>query len=155
MTTARTRDLHGGIKARRPHPSGLALIELLVVLLLIVILISLYLAAIPDARQAGLRVTCFNNLRQLSLGMHQYELAHGMLPPGVVSPIGPIDDRRLGLDRGFFVALLPSLDNSQIYEAIDEQHSVYAPENHTVRVTRIASFVCPADPIAKVTGPSR
>tara|TARA_R110002049_G_scaffold46487_1_gene135218 strand:- start:182023 stop:183030 length:1008 start_codon:yes stop_codon:yes gene_type:complete len=63
---------------------GFTLIEVLVVIGIIGIVASLLLPAIGAAREAMRRAKCQNNLKQLSLGIHNYHAAHRSLPPAVV-----------------------------------------------------------------------
>ena len=58
------------------------LIELLVVIAIIGTLVSLLLPAVQQAREAGRRAACGNNLKQISLGILQYETALGHFPTG-------------------------------------------------------------------------
>jgi prepilin-type N-terminal cleavage/methylation domain-containing protein/prepilin-type processing-associated H-X9-DG protein len=52
--------------------AGFTLIELLVVIAVIAILMAILMPALQKAREQGRRVTCGNNLRQISTSMHMY-----------------------------------------------------------------------------------
>ena len=60
---------------------GFTLVELLVVIAIIGVLVALLLPAIQAARESARRNQCRNNLKQLGLGVLNFESSVGHLPP--------------------------------------------------------------------------
>jgi prepilin-type N-terminal cleavage/methylation domain-containing protein/prepilin-type processing-associated H-X9-DG protein len=68
------------------HRRGFTLIELLVVISIIAVLIALLLPAVQAAREAARRSQCVNNIKQLLLGLHNFESSNSTFPKGVNEP---------------------------------------------------------------------
>ncbi len=131
---------------KRAQPSGFTLVELLVVIAIIGILIGLLLPAVQAAREAARRMQCSKNLVQLGIALHNYEMAHGVLPPGTVDATGPIVHLPLGFHHSWLVQVLPMLDERVAYDMLDHKLSIYDKANFPVRAYSLSNLHCPSTP---------
>ncbi len=124
---------------------GFTLIELLVVIAIIAVLIALLLPAVQQAREAARRTQCKNSLCQVGLAIHNYEMAHNVLPPGSVNPTGPIRSEPSGYHMSWAVQILPYIEQQNIFRMVDFTVGAYDPKNETVRRLVIPTYLCPSD----------
>lgn len=129
---------------RRSH-RGFTLIELLVVIAIIAILIALLLPAVQQAREAARRTQCKNNMMQLGLAMHNYDMSFEMLPPGTVNLEGPIKNTPVGYHMSWIAQLLPLMEQTHMFGHMDFNKGAYDDENSDPREIAMASFLCPSD----------
>jgi prepilin-type N-terminal cleavage/methylation domain-containing protein len=135
----------------RSARGGFTLTELLVVIAIIAILIGLLLPATRRVREAGARMQCQNNLKQLMLALHNFEStgrptpesstiqpdAGTLFPPGCSGP-GTVPEERLS----WMVALLPFVEQDSLARQFDVEKG-YAGNLSAAR-TPIKLFLCAA-----------
>src|SRR5437868_2491777 len=114
----------GGFMRRK----GFTLIELLVVIAIIGVLIALLLPSVQAAREAARRAQCTNNVKQVLLGLHNFESANGSLPKGLNEPYvnnltyqqasdSLVADMTEPFGPNWAVMILPYLEQSTLYNA--------------------------------------
>jgi len=118
-------------------------VEILAVIAIIGILVALLLPAVQAAREAARRIHCSNNLCQLAIAAQQYEMAHGVYPPGSVDQQGPIKSLPLGYHHNWICQILPFLEQKNAYHHIDRNAGVYAAVNRPVRRLDLDTLRCP------------
>ncbi|WP_165249431.1 DUF1559 domain-containing protein [Paludisphaera soli] len=132
--------------ARKPR-TAFTLIELLVVIAIIAVLIALLLPAVQAAREAARRMQCTNNLKQLGLALHNYHDTHNQFPMGAQgrNPVTGLYDLVPTNRQPFVVALLPFLEQGNLYAAYNASLPFNHDANMTTRLVPIASYQCPSD----------
>ncbi len=126
---------------------GFTLVELLVVITIIGILVSLLLPAVQAAREAGRRMQCSNNIKQISLAMHSYESLHKCFPPGHLET--GTDGPSYRHQFSFAAFILPYIEQQTVYSMIDWKLASSDAANKAAGAVWINTFICPSDPIVK------
>ena len=160
---------------RRPvHRQGFTLIELLVVISIIGVLVGLLLPAVNAAREAGRRVQCQNNIKNIALALVQFSTAKNYFPnAGIVDETTPVVSGTPNastivqnpaavyavittnpvLRYSWVVETLPYLDQQDLYNSWDKNQVYYSQtsstgsqlSNSTVSNTSLAILRCPDD----------
>jgi len=103
----------------RFRSSGFTLIELLVVIAIIAILIGLLLPAVQKSREAANRLKCSNNLKQIGLGLHNFQSTQDKLPP-MSRYDGTVPGTNANQDQGekgnLWIYLLPFIEQDNVYK---------------------------------------
>ncbi len=110
----------------RLRRDAFTLIELLVVIAIIAVLIALLLPAVQAAREAARRMQCVNNMKQLGLGLMNFESANGTFPKGVTLPYvnglttaqasdAIVSDQTEPFGPNWIVMILPYIEQAPLY----------------------------------------
>lgn len=120
----------------RRHYRGFTLVELLVAIAIIGVLIGLLLPSVQAAREAARRMQCSNHLKQIGLGLHNYHATFKQFP----FAIGGTGNKYSAVSQ-----LLPTMEQTAIYDKIDFTRPINDPVNAPVRLMEIPLFRCPSD----------
>ncbi|EMI40385.1 DUF1559 domain-containing protein [Rhodopirellula sp. SWK7] len=148
--------------------SGFSLIEILVVIGILVILAAISIPVLRDMRTMARRSNCEQNLIRLATASQAYAIDHIHLPSGTLTGSASIatgeglsveietdaDDYVIlpltitslpkGYHHNWVSSLLPYCDREGMFQAINFQVGVYAPENAVMRDADIPFLRCPS-----------
>ena len=112
---------------------GFTLVELLVVIAIIGILIGMTLPAVQMVRESARRTSCMNNVRQIGLGLLNYEAAKGSLPAGYKD------------NANWLTRILPMVEQKNLSDIYDIAKPWSHPDNDPAISTRVPTFALSFD----------
>jgi prepilin-type N-terminal cleavage/methylation domain-containing protein/prepilin-type processing-associated H-X9-DG protein len=130
---------------------GFTLIELLVVIAIIAVLIALLLPAVQQAREAARRSQCKNNLKQITLALHNYSNTYKeIIPRGAFHLKGQTccctaDDSPSTNGHTVHTMLLPYIDQANLYNTMNFSVPWSNAANAAAINTPIPTFICPSN----------
>ncbi len=131
--------------AFRRTGGGFTLVELLVVIAIIAVLTALLLPAIQSSREAGRRAACANNLKQIELGLLNYENLQRVAPLGASG--------QAGFGMSWWPQILPFIEQSAVFNGLDfagpfnGMVTLHAGNAHLVGGLQLPAMICPSSPL--------
>src|SRR5690606_27060953 len=115
----------------------------LVVIAIIGVLVALLLPAVQAARESARRAQCSNNLKQIGLGLLNYESSRKELPPG--SHVNSAAQYTTPILGTWSVAILPNMEQQPVHDTWDPKTCLSHNNNQVLRETQMPGYVCPTD----------
>lgn len=115
------------------------------------ILVALLLPAVQSARESARRTQCSNNLKQVGLALHNFEGAHGSLPPGAVSGSAVTETHRrfaiaVNTVHSWPIFIMPFMERQDLADGYSFKVSYTDTANKSVRETFVNALQCPSTP---------
>jgi prepilin-type N-terminal cleavage/methylation domain-containing protein/prepilin-type processing-associated H-X9-DG protein len=134
---------------------GFTLIELLVVIAIIAILIGLLLPAVQKVREAASRMSCSNNMKQISLAtIMAADTYSGKLPPSIGLYPSNGSPAEGNSDGGIFLHILPFIEQNNLFKASYARPEpsdrngglgTYSQWTAPIQNATVKTYVCPSD----------
>ena len=138
---------------RKETKAGFTLVELLVVIAIIGVLVALLLPAVQAAREAARRSQCTNNLKQIGLGVHNFESSQKIIPfnrysgdygtPTSAWGSPAITEATPCRAWSWLASILPHIEQAQVYAQGDIPKTALKLSSAMGAV--IPAFQCPSD----------
>jgi len=132
----------------RTNRDGLSLIEVLVAFAILAILVGLFLPAARHVREPAARAACQNNLKQLMVGLHDYETTDHRPPYSPGFPTGCLGPGNTPEERlSWMVTLLPYVEQDTVAKQFVFEKGYGG--NSSPGQQPVKTFLCPsggADP---------
>ncbi len=135
------------------------------VIAIIAILVALLLPAVQQARESARRTQCKNNLKQLGLGLYNYEGTHRSFPPSrfdpktcIGTPYSPgtgdciVNKNNQTSLVSWSTMILPYIDQANVYNAYNFNQPWWAGANSQIIHQPLATFRCPSTAISSNGG---
>ena len=135
--------------------TAFTLVELLVVIAIIGVLVGIMLPAVQQVRNAARRTSCANNMRQLGIGLQNFESAFTHFPPGFSST--PTRDGTVASDIyvdpvtwnaapgwGWGAHLLSFLEGHNVKDRLDFNAPIWAASHLESIQSQLPVFLCPS-----------
>lgn len=136
---------------------GFTLIELLVVIAIIAVLIGLLVPAVQKVREAANRMTCTNNLKQISLAIANCTDQNDQkMPPGI--GLYPSRTMSVGLSQGgILFHILPYIEQDALFKnsyIVDDRNNNYLTYSQwgLPNPTKVKTYICPSDATNPIDG---
>ncbi len=118
------------------------LVELLVVIAIVGILVGILIPAVQMVREGARRTDCSNKVRQIALGLLNFESVHGHLPAGITAY-----DAQPFRSRSWLQEVLPFAELQPLFDraAQDYQSSPSPFSGHLGMQTVVDLYQCPSE----------
>src|SRR5882757_6024898 len=124
----------------RNRRQGFSLFELLVIIAVIAILLGLLLPAVQKTREAAARIQCANNLKQITLALHNINDTYGRTP-GVFG-----DFPAEGSNGTYFFHILPFIEQDNLYKNAKLDNGGFSVWHNATYSVSLKIYLCPSDP---------